>query len=463
MTTNLTDKRRIFNWSILFGGQAISLLGSLIAGFGISIWVYQLTGSALDYALLNICSLTPRIVVSPFAGAFVDRWNRRAVLLITDTISALTTVFIFLMLQLGAVQLWHIYLATAISSFCLAFQSPAYSTVSTLTMPKSHYDRLGAISSLVIGILRISYPALAGIIFAAYDMPGLVLTDLLTYGIALISTVLLFIPKVEESEEGKTSKGNLLQEATFGMRYIAQRRGLLELLLLYTLNNFLQGLVLVLFIPMVLSFATSQELGVTVSLGVSGNLLAALIMFAIKTPKRRIPFILLAQFGMGLSMVLGGLKPSLFLITLGGFLYWVSFRFYDNYQYTLWRLKVPADIQGRIWSTQTFIAWSVLPIAFLLAAPIADSLTGPAFMPGGAADGTILSSLFELGPGRGIGFMFTSAGILTLIIGVWAALSPYIRNIETDLPDAIPSAKSEVAEEADPELVPSPEPSSIGS
>lgn len=187
---------------LIWIGQAASYLGSSIVTFGLTIWAWQETEQATALALVGFFSFVPTLLVSPFAGVLVDRLNRKHVLLLSDAGSALASLVTLLLYSAGALEVWHLYLLGAWSGFVGAFQFPAFSAAITTLLPKEHYARAGGMRSLLNSLAHIGGPALAGILLAFSSLSTLLVIDLVTFGLALLTLLPVQILPPADSQAG---------------------------------------------------------------------------------------------------------------------------------------------------------------------------------------------------------------------------------------------------------------------
>lgn len=422
---------------LIWLGQLFSILGSGLSSFALGVWIYQQTGQATPFTLTILFGSLPRLLVMPFAGSLADRWNRRLIMILADAGAALGTVAIVFLLFLGNLQVWHIYIIVVFSSMFSAFQEPAYMASITMLVPKKDFARANGMTQMGQAIGSIVTPLLAGILFVAIGLKGVVLIDLVTFFLAVTPLFIIRIPqpKVEESHGGKKT---VASDFAKGWQFISSRIGLLGLLLYYAMVNFLLNVVAVLTPPMLLAAHSATVLGgVQTVMGV-GMLCGGLLMSAWGGPKtRRIPKVIgfialaavgLAAAGMGASPVF----PALGLFTL---LFFVPIA--SGTSMAIWQSKVPPEMQGRVFSVRSMISQSMMPLAFLISGPLADRVFEPLMRAGGALANTFVGTLLGTGPGRGIGLMFVIAGLAAVAASGVAYLNRHIRNIETELPDVI--------------------------
>jgi DHA3 family macrolide efflux protein-like MFS transporter len=419
---------------VLWAGQLVSILGNGLTGFGLGIWVYQQTGSVTRFGLISLFTTLPGILFSPFAGALADRWDRRRTLILADSGSGLVSLSIALLLYFHRLEIWHIYVLMGISSTCSALQWPAYVSATTLLVSKRDFSRAAGLRNLAQAASDLLAPMLGGLILAMAGIYMVLVVDFATFLAGIGTLLLVRIPKPQESSEGRAAQGSLLRETALGWTYVRRRSGLLLLLLLAPLCNLAQGTVRVLAAPMVLAFTSAAALGTALSIAGSGVLVGSLLMSAWRGPRRRVDGVLGFTVLCGLAMVLAGLRPSLVLFTIAGFLYFFGFVVSGTCGQALWQVKVDPDLQGRVSAVRRMVGWSTFPIAYAASGPLVDRVFSPMLMPGGALVGSV-GRVLGIGPGRGAALLLICMGLLLVLIALGGYLFPRLRNIEAELPD----------------------------
>ncbi|MFN8441248.1 MAG: MFS transporter [Caldilineaceae bacterium] len=421
---------------IIWAGQFVSMLGTGMTRFALLIWAYQQTGSATTLALLGFFAWLPFIIVSPIAGVWVDRLDRRRVMIWADVGSALLSVFVLTMLLTGHLAIWQIYLLEGMSSLFDAFQLPAYmASVSTL-LDKKDYARANGLRSLAFDGTQIVAPILAGLLLPWIGIGGVMTIDLSTFVVAMITLLIVAIPLIPKSNTG--GEESFWHEVRFGSRFIFARPGLLGLMLIFAGIEFFATLTYFAVLPTLILKRTGGDEGalglVQATLGAAG-VVGGILVSTFGLPKRKIHAVLA---GCGLSFLFGD-----FLFAIGRSLSWwmvaaavaaVFIPFIVSADRTIWQNKVPPSMQGRVFSTSNAVRWGTKPIAFLIAGPIADRLLEPAMQAGGAL-APIFGWLVGTGAGAGIALMFVGTSIFGSLISFGGYLVPALRNVETALPD----------------------------
>ncbi len=419
-------------FSVVWFGQLTSLLGSSMTRFGLAIWVYQETGSATQLALIVMASRVPMLLVSPFVGALVDRWDRRTAMLVSDTGAAVGTLATMLLVITGSLEIWHLYVTLSFSGLFAAFQFPAYSAAVTLLVPKEHYARASGMVQLAGSVGGVVAPILAATVVVTAGLGPLFIADVASYLVAVATLLVVRFPGVEPSERRGRGITGLLEEAAEGLSFITARRGLLILLLSFLMVNFAFAFQGVLTIPLLLNLTSEQTAGLIVSLGAGGVAVGSLTLTAWGGPENKVLGVYLPIMAMGVGLVMMGLRPSVWLVAAGLLLMLGTHPIAGGSSQAIWQAKVPPQLQGRVFAIRQISAISASPIAFLSAGVLADRVFEPMF----ATDGSLLTGIFGSGPGRGIGFLFACTGIVAIAITTWALRHPRIRRLDHEVPDA---------------------------
>ena len=420
---------RVFG--VVWVGQLVSNLGSAMTSFGLAIWVYQETGSATQLALIVLASRLPMLLVSPFVGALVDRWDRRWAMILADTGAALGTFAAMMLLVTGNLETWHLYVTLAFSGIFQAFQFPAYSAATTLMVPKEQYARASGLVQLAGSIGRIVAPAIAAVVVVWSGLTVLFVADFLTFLFAVGTLLLVRFPQAERSVRRGTGVRGLLLEAWEGLQFVLDRRALFILMLSFVVVNFGFAFQGVLLIPLLLNLTTAAVAGLIVSIGAGAVVLGSLALTVWGGPKDRIAGVYVPIMAMGVGLILMGISPAIMLVIAGLVLMMGTHPTAGGSSQAIWQSKVPENLQGRVFAIRQVSAMAASPIAFLLAGTLADRFFEPLM----ADSGGLLGDLLGSGPGRGIGVMFVLAGVLVVTTAAVAWTNPRIKNLETEIPD----------------------------
>ncbi len=432
---------------IIWFGQLVSLVGSGLTGFALAVYLYQRTGEATQLALSMVAASVPNLLLLPFAGALVDRWDRRKVLILSDTGAALITLAIFGLLAAGRLEVWHVYAGNALSSALGAFQRPAYMALPSLLVPKKQFGRVGGLMQVADAVSTIVAPLLAGFLIAAIQIEGVLLVDFATFLFAAGTLLFVRIPRPAPTSGIAAGRGTLLREAAFGWKYLGERRGLMGMLILFAIVNFSLGFYSALFTPLVLASYGTEVLGSLLSVSGLAMLGGSLAMSAWGGTKRKI-FTVLAGISLsGLAMAVVGLRPSALFMGAGNLVFFAIVPIANAASQAIWLAKVAPDVQGRVFAARMMIGSAITPLAYLVAGPLADRVAEPLMAEGGALAGSF-GRILGVGAGRGFGLIILLTGLVVAAAPVVAAFIRPIRRVELELPDVVPGAPADDTNEA---------------
>lgn len=434
---NRVRPRGMLAFTIVWIGQAVSLLGTSMSAFALTIWAYELTGKATALALAGFFHVTPLLIMSPIAGAIVDRSNRKFMMMISDLASGVTTIGVLILYSFGQLDLWHLFLANAITGTFQTFQWPAYSAAITMIVPKKHYARAHAMNELAGNTSGIFAPLLAGALLPFIGLGGILSIDIVTFIVAIGALLLVVIPQPEATEEGLESKGSIWKESVYGFRYIFKRPSLLGLQSIFMVGNFFATMAYTLLAPMILARTANNSLifGSVETTGAVGGVVGGLLMSAWGGPKKKVYGVLNGWILAGLfGTVLIGIGRGLPMWALGAFCGAFTIPLINSSNQAIWQAKVAPDLQGRVFATRRLIAWFVTPIATLLVGPLADFVFEPAM-----STPSFLSANFSwlvgFGAGAGMSLIIVFCGIAMSGVGLSGYGVKVIRDAESMLPD----------------------------
>ena len=438
----------MFAFTIVWIGQVISLTGSQMTGFALTVWAWLITGEATALALVGFFAFAPTVFVSPFAGALVDRWNRKFVMMLSDLAAVMSTTIVFLLFFTGNLQIWHLYITGAFSGAFGAFQFPAYSAAVTTMVSKKQYGRASGMLSMAQFGSNILAPVLAVILLTTIGIPGILAIDMVTFLVAIGALLFVHIPQPAVTEEGRKSKGSFWKESVYGFRYIVKRPSLLALQLIFFTVNLVVTFATTVMAPMLLARTGNDAtvLGIVQSAIGLGGIVGSILLSIWGGPKRRIHGVLI---GLTLAMVgilLLGLGRSPLIWALSAFFTLLFVPILNGSTQAIWQAKVAPDVQGRVFAARLMISQLSVPVAMLISGPLADQVFEPAMMPGGNL-APLFSELVGTGPGAGMSLMFVIAGALGILIGLGGYAFRVVRNVEDILPDHqsedVPSSKAQ--------------------
>jgi MFS family permease len=426
---------------VVWFGQLVSQIGTAMSTFALLIWIYERTGSATSVALLGFSWFVPVITLSPLAGVWVDRYDRRRIMLLADAGAAAMTVGVLALYLGGRLEVWHLYIADALSGVCWAFQGPAYTASTTMLLPSRHYARAAGLRSVATFGADAVAPFLAGVAVVALGIGGVLVIDIVTFLVAVATLATVRIPRPPASEVHATARPGFREELRAGFGYIRARRGLLALLAIYTGINLFAALTYYAILPPMILARTGRDVlalaSVQSALG-AGAVAGGLVMGLWGGPRRKIHGVLA---GAAISFFAGDL-----LFAVGRTLpLWVVAAFVGSFfvpvilasDLAIWQSKVPPALQGRVFSIRSAVRMSTMPLGYLLGGVLADGWFEPAMRAGGSL-APIFGGLVGVGPGAGMAVMF----LFTAVAGTVMSLAGYairrVRDVERDTPAAAP-------------------------
>lgn len=421
---------------LIWVGQVFSLLGTNISAFGVTVWAYQKTGSATALALITFFLVTPMLIVSPLAGALVDRLNRKLMMMISDLASGLVSVVLLALYLTGRLEIWHFYVSSVLIGIGQAFQWPAYSAAISTLVPKEQLGRANGLISLAETGTDIIAPILAAGMLGLLGLGGILLVDLATLALAIGSLLIVCIPQPQATQVGIASRGSLWKESAYGFIYILKRPGLLGLQTVFLLGNFFSAISYTLMAPMILARSANNELilGTVNSIGAIGGVVGGVLMSAWGGARRKIHGVLMGWGFSGVFGVLMGVGQTPLVWTAARFLGTLIGPVVNASNQSIWQARVAPDVQGRVFSTRRLIAWVSMPLATLVAGPLADYVMEPAMNEGGSL-ASVFGPIVGVGPGAGMALTIAVASIATAMIGFGGYLFPILRGVETRIPE----------------------------
>ena len=419
---------------VIWIGQLVSTIGSGLTGFALAVWLYQETGQAAPIVYTALFSSLPIVLFSLFAGALVDRWDRRLVMILSDVGAALTTLMIFLLFTGGRLEVWHIYASSFLQAFFTTFQFPAFNSSITMLVPAKQLTRANGMVQTGASLQGLVSPVLAGVLVGVIGVSGMILIDFLTFFVAVGTLLFISIPQPDMHTSQQASK--ILDDIRKGWHFIAERRGLIALAGYIGVVNVLSMSSLALTTPLILSFSSERILGLTLMISNLGLLLGGILISSWGGTKRKMTGIYAGVLIGGIGLMFAGLRSDFWWIAIGIFIFLFPIPTVNAQLRSIIQVKSPPELQGRVFSIVFLIARLGPPIGFLLSAPLADRIFEPGMLPGGQL-AALFGPLFGTGVGRGVGLMLSVAGLGFCLVTAALYAYPRLRRVEDELPDAM--------------------------
>lgn len=399
--------KELKSFLILWATQSFSALGSAMTSFALIIWLYEKSGSALTTSLLSVCSYAPYVIVSIFAGAISDKWNKKAVMLVCDCFAACCTVAVFVLMKTEHLEVWHLYILNALNGLMNSVQSPASDVATTLITPEKHYQKTSGLLSFSNSLVSILTPVFATAVISIAGIDAVILFDLISFSFAFIS--LLFFIKIPNTEEKVSENESLLQSAKGGLIYLKTNKGILWLILFLSAINLIASVYNAALPAMVLSKENETVLGILTTCTGIATLVGSVIASILPAPKSRVRVFcntLLVSMSTENFLLALGHNPIVWYI--GSILGWLVIPIMSANYDVLFRTNVPAHMQGRVYSTRNTLQFFTIPIGYFIGGLLVDKVFEP-FM--SSTQSKVLISLFGEGKGSGSAMLFFLIGI----------------------------------------------------
>lgn len=397
---------------ILWLTQSFSSLGSAMTNFALVIWLYQDSGSALTTALLSVCSYAPYVIMSIFAGAISDKWNKKTVMLVCDCFAALCTVITLILLKTGTLAVWHLYILNALNGLMNSVQSPASDVAITLLTPEKHYQKTSGMRSFSNSLVSILTPVFAAAIVSFAGIEAVIAFDLITFTAAFC--VLMFFIKIPEAPQKSENNETLLQSAKSGFVYLKYNKGILWLILFLSAINLIASINSSVLPAMVLSKANETALGLVNSCVGIATLFGSLVATFFPKPRSRIKVICnCLLFSMSTENFLLSFGNHTIIWCIGSVLGWMLIPLMGANYDVIFRSNVPKEVQGRVYSVRNTLQFFTIPVGYFLGGFLVDEVFEP-FMEN--TEISLFTNIFGNGKGSGASLLFFIIGVAGVMV-----------------------------------------------
>lgn len=408
----MNEPKKSFNkFILLWSGELISAIGSGLTSFGLGIYVFQRTGKVSAMALVTLLAFLPSLLLSAPAGILADRYDRRLLMIIGDSLSALGLVFILICMMENEAELWQICVGVTISSVFSSLLEPSYKASITDLLNEEEYTKASGLVSLASSAKYLISPILAGFLLSITSIESLLLIDIATFFVTVIS--IMAVRKGLGSKERKL-EAPLIVEFKEGWRAISCNQGVLTLVIMTSIVTFSIGFLQTLFTPLLLAFTSTSILGITETICASGMLVSSILLGIISIKKGYVKMLTMSLFALGLFMMMFGLRENIGFICFSGCLIFSMLPFANTALDYLIRTNINNDVQGRAWGIVGVLSQLGYVVAYVTSGLLADYVFTPMLLSDGVLAST-LGNLLGTGVGRGTGFLLMLAGFLLCI------------------------------------------------
>jgi MFS family permease len=426
----------LFGFTIVWVGQITSVLASSMSQFALTLFMFNETQSALAMGTMQVFFITPFLLISPVAGVWVDRYNRKLMMMVSDIAAGIATLGILALQAMGVLEFWHLYVASVIYGLGMAFQWPAYSAAITTMVPKEQLGRANGMMSLIEAGPGVIAPILAGALLPIISLTGILLLDVITFLLAIGTLLIVHIPQPPRTEEGAKAQGGMIKEAGYGFEYIFARPSLLGLQLVFFFGNLFAGIGFTVLAPMILSRTGGNALvfGTVESVAAMAGIAGGILMSVWGGFKRRVHGVLIGWIISGIGMAIIGLDGGMPMWIAGMAITSFVVPLVNGSNQALWQSKVAPDLQGRVFTARRLIAWLTNPVSPIIGGSLVDFVLEPAAKAGTGLPAA-LSTFVGAGAGAGMGTLIFLCGLASAVVGVVGYAVRPIYHAEEILPD----------------------------
>ena len=398
---------------ILWSTQRLSQLGSSITSFALTLWLYEKTGSALGTAALTICTYAPYVIMSIFAGAITDRFDKKKTMLVCDALAALTTVLVFVLYRTNELSGWHLYGINAFSGLMNTVQQPASEVTYTLVIPRKYDQKTSGLQSLSRSLISIGNPLIASALYGFGGLNAVIAIDLITFAIAFLS--LLCMIQLPKTQSDTTAEKNVLRLAKEGLQFLRKNPLILYVILFMSGVNLIASAFDAVLPALVIPRSGNGTLGIVTSCSGVAMVLCSVIVSAMPKPKNRVRVIYVTMlFSLGIENFLLAFSRSPLVWCMGQIVGWMLVPVMSANQNVIMRNTIPVSLQGRVYACRNTLQFFTIPIGLALGGFLVDHVCEP-YM---AANQSTkwLTTLFGSGKGSGAALMMFILGVSGVVL-----------------------------------------------
>ena len=405
MNRNNTGLRDFY---LLWVTQSMSQLGSTMTGFALTLWLYEKTGSALSTAMLTICTYLPYVLMSIFAGAITDRFDKKKTMLACDTFAAACTVLVLVLYKTDLLCVWHLYAINGVSGLMNTVQQPASEVAYTLVVRKEQYQRISGLQSLSRSLISIGSPLMAAAVYGAAGLGAVIILDLVSFSVAFMTLACAIqIPAVRAGTE---TEENVLMLARRGLQFLKENLLILHVILFMAGVNLIASAFDAVLPALVIPRCGKSVLGIVTSCSGIAMVLGSLLVTIMKKPRDRVRVIYQTMlFSLGIENFVLALTRNPIWWCAGQVVGWILVPVMSANENVIIRNSVPVDLQGRVYACRNTLQFFTIPIGLALGGFLVDEICEPfmAVQP----SSSLPSLLFGSGKGSGAALMMFVLGI----------------------------------------------------
>ena len=407
----MENKSNYKKFLLLWSGEFISSIGGGLTSFGLSVYVFQKTGSAASMAVVALLAFLPVLLLSPVAGVLADRYDRCLMMMIGDGMSGLGLVYILICMFTGKVELLQICLGVFISAVFSSLLEPSYRAVVTDMLTKDEYSKASGMMSIAGSAKYLISPMIAGFLLTISDVKLLLVIDICTFILTVICTAVVKSSCIVKQIKTTDS---LMESFKVGWKAITEKKGILVVIIVSSVMACFMGAIQILVEPMILDFQSSKVLGIAETVCASGMLVSSVIIGIFGLKKNFTKVLSVSLTVCGISMVGFGLKENIYVICCFGFIFFFMLPFANNCLDYLARTNIDADKQGRAWGLISFLSQLGYVFAYGGAGLLADKI----------------AKVKHMGVGRGAAAVIIISGVMLAILAILLSRFKSVKELE---------------------------------
>ncbi|MHA1915697.1 MAG: MFS transporter [Promethearchaeota archaeon] len=368
--TNYTFRNYLFFW----GGQLVSLLGSSIIQFVIIWWIAEGTGSPIIVSVAFFLGSLPMVIVPLIIGVFIDRWNRKLTIAITDSLQAFFTFLLILFFITDAANIWLVMGINFLRGVCQSIHFPTVNAIIPLMIPKKHLSRMNGINYLFTGIIRVIGPIVAGFLLLIFDIQQILWVDVVTFFIAIIPLFLIKIPSIV-GKSIQSDKKSYFKDFKSGLTILKTVKALMILIMFISVINLLNmPFTTQMSLYIIINHSGGEQNYAMVAAFLQGGIVIGAIIALSKKNWKHKELIILYSVVIGVAgYSLTALAPegNFLMIGFGALIHASMIPIANTMFLTILQTSVPPETQGRVFSIVASIAAAVTPLGMLISGPLA--------------------------------------------------------------------------------------------
>lgn len=408
-------------------GELISCIGSGMTAFAISIYMYQLTSSVALVSLASLLAYLPTILLNPLGGILADRYDRRLMMILGDSLSAIGLLIILLSIQTGHEGAAPVLIGITISSVFGALLEPAYKATVTDLLSEEEYAKASGLVQMAGNAKYLISPAIAGMILAVSDLRLILILDIATFFVTVIAVA--SVRKSIKEVKPLKKEFHILKEFSEGWNSITREKGVMSLVVLMAFMCFFIAFIQTLITPMALAFADSKTIGMIESISAIGMVIGCIVIGVSKIDHGYSGILKIGLVVAGIFMALVGTTTNLWLMLVYCVLFFMALPFVNTCADVLIRMRIPNEVQGRAWGMISVLTQIGYVVAYAICGVLADYVFNPMLMDDGILADSV-GKIIGTGEGRGIGFMLVLTGIMMVIFAFLFGGRKSIRELE---------------------------------